>query len=206
MERIYVRSSGRCVVPAGWRGANGDRYEYCEAACGSGACWPAQLKRGVVCAAGYEGTLTYDEAVCESVGAVGGAGTFVGVSGTCVRSCQVGPWGPWGVCSSGCGGGTQTRERTLLVAPEAPATCGGPLNETRPCVREPRLVLVGVGAMEAACVGVVAKHGAMLVRAGAGRVGPANDEVDGLTDGGDVTVGGGGAATVCGNSEGDGVP
>ena len=107
------------------------RHEYCEAACGSGACWPAQLKRGVVCSAGYEGVLEYAGAVCESA-SVSGAGTFGGVSGECVRSCVLGAWGPWSPCSSGCGAGTQWRVRSLLVAPEAPALCGA-LYESRAC-------------------------------------------------------------------------
>ena len=99
MERIYVRGGGRCRVPGAWGGAKAHRYEYCDGACANGTCFARQLKRGVVCAVGYEGELRYEEAECGSGGGVVN-GTFGGVSGECVRSCELGPWGPWSSCDS----------------------------------------------------------------------------------------------------------
>jgi hypothetical protein len=51
----------------------------------------------------------------------------------CAADCVVSEWSPWGSCSLPCGGGTQTRTRTILI----PASNGGApcpaLVETQPC-------------------------------------------------------------------------
>lgn len=48
--------------------------------------------------------------------------------------CKVSDWSAWGVCNRSCGGGTQSRTRTITQQPgPGGAACPSNLTETRPC-------------------------------------------------------------------------
>ena len=53
---------------------------------------------------------------------------------TFLVDCKVGEWKPWGECSATCGGGTKTRARDVIGAPEnGGASCPDTLEETDVC-------------------------------------------------------------------------
>jgi hypothetical protein len=91
----------------------------CNATCGGGY---AVMERSVVVAASGGGTAC-------------GATTRAVACNTqaCPVDCEVGEWGGWGVCSAGCGGGTQVRERDVVVAAQYGGAACGATVETRGC-------------------------------------------------------------------------
>lgn len=50
--------------------------------------------------------------------------------------CQLTGWGPWSTCSAECGGGTQSRSRSTLVAPQNGGSACSGLQELRSCNTE----------------------------------------------------------------------
>ena len=49
-------------------------------------------------------------------------------------NCEVSPWSPWGDCSESCGGGTQTKTRSVTQQPQGNGTaCPTDLEESREC-------------------------------------------------------------------------
>lgn len=47
--------------------------------------------------------------------------------------CQMSDWVDWSACSETCGGGTQTRTRSIMVQPENGGAAFGPTTESRFC-------------------------------------------------------------------------
>jgi len=58
----------------------------------------------------------------------------------CPVDCVLSDWSPWSACTVTCGGGVQTRTRTVLVPPAFGGAPCGPLVETQPCNTQPCLV------------------------------------------------------------------
>ena len=51
----------------------------------------------------------------------------------CPIHCDVTDWGSWGQCNAPCGGGTETRDRTIAVEPKHNGDQCPNLSETRSC-------------------------------------------------------------------------
>jgi len=54
--------------------------------------------------------------------------------------CQLGPWSGWSTCSADCGGGTQTRSRSVEVAAQHGGKACGATTESRSCNESPCVV------------------------------------------------------------------
>jgi len=55
----------------------------------------------------------------------------------CPVNCVMNQWSDWGVCSATCGGGSQTRTRTVATPAANGGTACGPTSETQPCNTNP---------------------------------------------------------------------
>ena len=55
----------------------------------------------------------------------------------CAVNCELSSWGDWSGCSNPCGGGEQTRSRSVLREAEHGGTACGELSSSRPCNVEP---------------------------------------------------------------------
>ena len=51
----------------------------------------------------------------------------------CAVDCQMSDWSAWSACSAQCGGGTQTRTRSIIQAPQNGGAACGPTEEQRAC-------------------------------------------------------------------------
>jgi hypothetical protein len=96
----------------------------CNVSCGGGI---ANGTRTVVTPAAYGGAacpaLSSTEAPCNTQ--------------PCFQNCSVSNFSDWGACSVSCGGGTQTRNRSVLLAPYGGGTPCPDLNETQACNTNP---------------------------------------------------------------------
>ena len=52
----------------------------------------------------------------------------------CPVDCQLSQWGEWGDCSASCGGGTQTRTRTIITQPQHGGNSCGLLEDAQECI------------------------------------------------------------------------
>jgi len=55
----------------------------------------------------------------------------------CPVNCAVSDFGPWSACSKTCGGGEQTRTKTVLTPPQGTGQACPNLTDTRPCNTQP---------------------------------------------------------------------
>jgi Spondin-like TSP1 domain/Thrombospondin type 1 domain len=55
----------------------------------------------------------------------------------CPVQCVLDKWGDWSSCSTGCGGGTQTRHRNIITQPKYGANACDPQDETKVCNAQP---------------------------------------------------------------------
>lgn len=95
-------------------------WSACPVTCGGGT---QTATRSVTKLARYGGTCTEPESDTQDCG-----------TACCPEDCVISDWGAWDDCSASCGGGTQTRHRSVVT----PLVCGGvdcpsELDDTRDC-------------------------------------------------------------------------
>ncbi len=110
-----------CQLPINCVVSEWSAWSACSAECGGGT---QTRTRTVITPAQYGGT-------CPPLSETVACNTQ-----PCPINCVVSEWSEWSACSAECGGGTQTRTRTVIIPAQYGGTCP-PLSETVACNTQP---------------------------------------------------------------------